>query len=77
VATLHRTLDRLSVGESASISSLRGEGALTQRIMALGLLPGSRIVVVGVAPLGDPMTIDSSVGRISIRRSEAQAIEVS
>lgn len=72
-----RTLDQLRLGESASISSLRGEGALTQRILALGLLPGSRIVVVGVAPLGDPLTIDSAVGRISIRKSEAHAIEVS
>jgi ferrous iron transport protein A len=71
-----RTLDQLSLGESASIAALRGETAITQRIMALGLLPGSNVRVVGVAPLGDPFTIESAAGRISIRRREARAIEL-
>src|SRR5687767_6118979 len=76
VATPARTLDRLHVGEGGEIAALRGDGALTQRIMALGLLPGSRLTVVGVAPLGDPLTISTSAGRISLRRSEARAIEL-
>lgn len=47
-----------------------------QRIMALGLLPGAAITVAHVAPLGDPITLDTEVGRISLRRSDAAAITV-
>ena len=73
---MHATLDGLSLGHRARIAAVRGDAVIAQRVLALGLLPGSMITVVGVAPMGDPITIESSAGRVSPRRREAAAIEV-
>ncbi|HMP73168.1 MAG TPA: ferrous iron transport protein A [Kiritimatiellia bacterium] len=47
-----------------------------QQLMALGLLPGSSVTVARVAPFGDPITLHTETGPISLRRSDAQAITV-
>ncbi len=71
-----RTLDRLRLGERGRVARVSGEGTVAQRVMALGLLPGSQISIVAVAPMGDPITIAGPMGRISLRRAEAAAIEI-
>lgn len=51
-------------------------GAVSQRLLALGLLPGCHLTFVRNAPLGDPMMLDTSVGLICLRRREAALIEL-
>ena len=70
------TLSELSVGESGRVKSIPAESAVNQRLMNLGLLPGMMVKIVQVAPLGDPIAIEFTGQRISIRRSEAALIEI-
>lgn len=69
-----RTLDQLTKGDAARIGSIRGDAALTQRLLAMGVMPGSHVRLIGVAPLGDPITIEGPAGRVSLRRSEAASV---
>jgi len=46
------------------------------RLLAMGVIPGSQVSVVGVAPLGDPMMVDVNGCRLSLRRREAEALNV-
>jgi len=68
------TLDQLQRGHSARITSIAGDGSVRQRLMAIGLLPGATVTLVGVAPMGDPITIQSRNGRVSLRKTEARAL---
>ena len=70
------TLDALEPQREASIVSIRGDGTLAQRLLAMGFLPGSAVRIVQVAPLGDPLTVDLDGWRVSLRRSEAARLEV-
>lgn len=70
------TLDQLGKGESGTIIALEGGGVTTQRLLALGLLPGRAVRIVGLAPLGDPITVETDSGRISLRRAEAAAVQI-
>lgn len=69
------TLRELRRGESATIRDV-GRGATSRRMIALGFVPGSRVEVVRVAPLGDPVEYAVRGSRVSIRRGEAAAIRV-
>ncbi len=69
-------LSQLSVGEIGRIKSIPAESAVNQRLMNLGLLPGMMVKIVQVAPLGDPIAIEFTGQRISIRRAEAALIEI-
>lgn len=71
-----RTLDQLNKGGAARIVAIRGDAPLTQRLLAMGVMPGSRVRLVGVAPLGDPITIEGPAGRLSLRRVEAATVVV-
>lgn len=71
-----RTLDQLQHGEEGFIRSILAKGALAQRLLALGLLPGIHVKVLAVAPFGDPITVQAGAFQISLRRSEAGAIEI-
>lgn len=70
------TLGDVPVGTSVTVTSVGGEGAFRRRLMELGVLPGTRVDLVRVAPLGDPIELRVRGCALSIRRVEAHAIVV-
>ena len=71
-----QTLDQLLVGEIARIESIRGDDAIVQRIMEMGLFEGEDVEVIGFAPMGDPMEIRLRDYRLSLRKTEALRVVV-
>ena len=71
-----KTLRDVKVGEHATISKLHGEGALKRRIMDMGLTRGTEVFVRKVAPLGDPMELTVRGYELSVRKGDAELIEV-
>ena len=71
------TLDQLPVSTSANVAKIGGSRALRLRLMEMGMVPGAQILKVRVAPLGDPIELLIRGGHLSVRRLEAEAIEVS
>ena len=70
------TLDELRLGQRARVDELRGDDALVQRLMEMGLLDGEEVEVIGFAPLGDPMEIRLRDYRLSLRSAEAARVRV-
>lgn len=73
---LMATLKDVKVGQSADVAKLTGTGALKRRIMDMGLTKGTHVYVKKVAPLGDPIELTVRGYELSIRKDEAEAIEV-
>ena len=71
-----RTLADVKVGNSAKVVKLHCEGALKRRIMDMGITKGIPLFIRKVAPLGDPIEINVRGYELSIRKSDAQTIEV-
>ncbi|MFR8643343.1 MAG: FeoA family protein [Monoglobus pectinilyticus] len=71
-----RTLRDAKVGETVRISKLHGEGAVKRRIMDMGITKGTDVFVRKLAPLGDPVEISVRGYELSIRKSDAEMIEV-
>lgn len=71
-----KTLKDVKVGENAVVVKLHGEGATKRRIMDMGLTKGVEVRVRKVAPLGDPMELNVRGYELSVRRSDAEQIEV-
>ncbi len=71
-----RTLKDVKVGETATVVKLHGEGAVKRRIMDMGVTKGVRIRVRKVAPLGDPMELTLRGYELSLRKADAEMIEV-
>ena len=71
-----KTLKDVKIGESAVIEKLHGEGALKRRIMDMGITKGVEIYVRKVAPLGDPMELTVRNYELSVRKADAEMIEV-
>lgn len=71
-----RTLRDAKVGETVRISKLHGEGAVKRRIMDMGITKGTDVFVRKLAPLGDPLEISVRGYELSIRKSDAEMIEV-
>ena len=71
-----KTLKDVKIGESAVIEKLHGEGALKRRIMDMGLTRGTQGYVRKVAPLGDPMDLTVRGYELSVRKADAELIEV-
>ena len=71
-----KTLKDIKVGEHAVIKKLHGEGALKRRIMDMGLTKGTSVYVRKVAPLGDPMELTVRNYELSVRKADAEMIEV-
>ena len=71
-----KTLRDVQVGETATIVRLHGEGALKRRIMDMGLTRGTEVFVRKVAPLGDPMELTVRGYELSVRKGDAELIEV-
>ena len=71
-----KTLKDVKIGESAVIEKLHGEGALKRRIMDMGLTRGTQVYVRKVAPLGDPMELTVRGYELSVRKADAELIEI-
>lgn len=71
-----KTLKDVRVGETATVVKLHGEGAVKQRIMDMGLTKGTEAYVRKVAPLGDPVEITVRGSELSLRKADAEMIEV-
>jgi len=71
-----KTLSQVKVGETARVVKLHGEGALKRRIMDMGITKGVELYVRKVAPLGDPMEIAVRGYELSLRRADAEMVEV-
>ena len=71
-----RTLKEVKIGQSAIIKKLHGEGAVKRRIMDMGLTKGTEVYVRKVAPLRDPLELTVRGYELSLRKEDAQWIEV-
>ena len=71
-----KTLKEVPVGSRATVKRIHGEGPLRRRIMDMGITKGTEIFVRKVAPLGDPVELTVRGYELSIRKNEAEAIEV-
>ena len=70
------TLKELSVGQSAIVKKIGTKGALKQRFVDMGLTKGVEVKVIKIAPLGDPIELEVRGYNLSIRKDDAQFIEV-
>ena len=71
-----KTLRDVLVGDTCKVVKLHGEGPVKRRIMDMGITKGVEILVRKVAPLGDPMELNVRGYELSVRRSDAELIEV-
>ena len=70
------TLDELSVGHSGVITQVGGEGILRCRLLDMGLIPGTKVTLQKVAPMGDPMEIRVRGYELTLRVEDGKKIEV-
>lgn len=71
-----KTLKETKIGQTVRVTKLHGEGALKRRIMDMGITKGVDVYIRKVAPLGDPIEITVRGYELSIRKTEAENIEV-
>jgi ferrous iron transport protein A len=70
------TLAHLSIGACGRVARVTGHDEISTRLMEMGLTPGVAVHVLGAAPLGDPIELELRGYRLSVRRSEAQRVEL-
>ena len=70
------TLKDVKVGQTVTVKRLHGEGPVKRRIMDMGLTKGTEVYVRKVAPLGDPMELNLRGYELSVRKADAEMIEV-
>ncbi len=71
-----KTLKQASIGETVKVVKLHGEGATKRRIMDMGMTKGAEIYIRKVAPLGDPIEVTVRGYELSMRKADAEMIEV-
>lgn len=71
-----KTLRDVKIGETATVVRLHGEGALKRRIMDMGITRNTSVYVRKVAPLGDPVEVTVRNYELSLRKADAEMIEV-
>ncbi len=71
-----RTLRKVTCGETVTVRNLTGEGPVKRRIMDMGITKGVQIFVRKVAPLGDPVEVTVRGYELSLRKADAEMIEV-
>ena len=71
-----KTLRQVKVGETVTVVKLHGEGAVKRRIMDMVITKGVQVYVRKVAPLGDPVEVNVRGYELSIRKNDAEMIEV-
>ncbi len=69
-------LREIKVGQTCTVKKIHGEGAVKRRIMDMGLTKGVEVYVRKVAPLGDPMELNIRGYELSIRKADAEMVEV-
>ena len=72
-----KTLRTVKPGQTVSVIKISGEGPVRRRIMDMGITRGTEITVRKVAPLGDPIEVNVRGYELSLRRGDAERIEVS
>ena len=72
-----KSLEQVKPGQTVSVVRLHGEGAIKRRIMDMGITKGVALHVRKVAPLGDPMELNVRGYELSVRKADAEMIEVS
>ena len=70
------TLKQVKIGSTVRVVKLHGEGAVKRRIMDMGITKGAEIFVRKVAPLGDPVEVTVRGYELSLRKADAEMIEV-
>ena len=71
-----QTLKDAKVGSTVAVVKLHGEGAVKRRIMDMGLTKGTQVYIRKVAPLGDPVEVTVRGYELSLRKADAEPIEV-
>lgn len=71
-----KTLKNIKIGQSVKVVKLHGEGAVKRRIMDMGITKGVELTIRKVAPLGDPIELTVRGYELSIRKEDADMIEV-
>ena len=71
-----KTLRDVKIGETVTVVKLHGEGAVKRRIMDMGITKGAIVYVRKVAPLGDPIEVTVRNYELSLRKADAEMIEV-
>ena len=71
-----KTLRDVKIGETVTVIKLHGEGAVKRRIMDMGITKGAFVYVRKVAPLGDPIEVTVRNYELSLRKADAEMIEV-
>lgn len=71
-----KTLKEAKIGETVKVARLNGEGAIKRRIMDMGITKGVEIYIRKVAPLGDPIEITVRGYELSLRKADAEMIEL-
>ena len=71
-----KTLKEIKVGQSAIIKKIHGDGALKRRIMDMGITKGVSVYVRKVAPLGDPVEVTVRGYELSLRKADAECVDV-
>jgi len=72
-----KTLRDTAIGKTVKIVKIHGEGAVRRRIMDMGITKGTQVTIRKVAPLGDPLEITVRGYELSLRKADAEMIEVS
>ena len=72
-----KTLNEVRIGDTVTVLRLHGSGAVRRRIMDMGVTRGVAVYIRKVAPLGDPLEVTVRDYELSIRKSDAEMIEVS
>ena len=71
-----KNLREAKIGETVAVVKLRGEGAVKRRIMDMGLTKGATVYIRKVAPLGDPIEVTVRGYELSLRKADAELIDV-
>ena len=71
-----RLLSQLSIGESATVVVVNGEGAIRRRLFDMGITPGVEVYLRKKAPLGDPIEISLRGYELTLRKAEASLVEI-
>ena len=71
-----KTLKQAKVGDTVTVVKLHGEGAVNRRIMDMGITKGVSVFVRKVAPLGDPIEVNVRGYELSLRKADAEMIEI-
>ena len=71
-----KTLREAKIGETVKVVKLHGEGAIKRRIMDMGITKGTEVYVRKVAPLGDPVEVTVRAYELSLRKADAEMIEI-